>query len=535
MNRLLALAAASLLSLSALTPLQAQTSDNGDGTFTNPVMWSDCPDPDVIRVGDDYYLVTTTMHLMPGAPIMHSKDLVNWKLIKYLFPKLTDTPKYDMQGGTVYGRGQWATSLRYKNGKFYAYFSPNDAPYRGYVYTATDPAGEWTLETRTPHFHDASLFFDDDGRNYIFYGTGEMAELNDDLSDIKPGTQRRKVFERDETENGLLEGSRVIKHDGKYYLIMISWPRNEKRRQVCYRADKIDGPYEKKIILLDNYAGFPWAAQGTIVDDPKGNWYGFIFQDRGAIGRVPLLMPVRWVDGWPMMGDENGKVPAVMRKPVQGCTPTSIVESDDFSGKELKLTWQWNHNPVDEAWSLTERPGYLRLKTGRLCKDVFDAPNTISQRMTGPRCSGVVALDIARMKDGDVAGLSAFNGDAAVLSIEMNDGKKQLVMSTDSLMLEGNDKKIAGNKHVVKETVKLGKKTKQIWLRLDGDFRLGQDIATLYYSLDGKLFKQIGTPFKMKYDYRRVFMGSRFAIFNYATKQQGGYVDVDSFEYKDLK
>ena len=155
--------------------------------------------------------------------------------------------------------------------------------------------------------------------------------------------------------------------------------------------------------------------------------------------------------------------------------------------------------------------------------------------MTGPRCSGVVALDITRMKDGDVAGLSAFNGDAAVLSIEMNDGKKQLVMSTDSVMLEGDEKKIVGNKHVVKETVKLAKKTRKIWLRLDGDFRLGQDIATLYYSLDGKQFKQIGVPYKMKYDYRRMFMGSRFAIFNYATKQQGGYVDVDSFEYKDLK
>ena len=209
----------------------AQSSDNGDGTFTNPVLWADVPDPDVIRVGDDYYMVSTTMHLMPGAPIMHSKDLVNWKIINYLYDKLDDKSSYDLNDGTVYGRGQWATSLKYNNGKFYAYFSPNDTPYRGYVYTTDDPAGKWTLLTRIPHFHDASLFFDDDGRTYVFYGTGQLRELKPDLTGVLEGGLDTKVFERDSEENGLLEGSRVIKHDGKYYLIMISWPVGGKRRQ----------------------------------------------------------------------------------------------------------------------------------------------------------------------------------------------------------------------------------------------------------------------------------------------------------------
>ena len=190
--------------------------------FKNPVLWADVPDPDVIRVGDDYWLVSTTMHLMPGAPVMHSKDLVNWKTVSYVFPSLHDTPKYDMQEGTVYGRGQWATSLRYHNGLYYLYFSPNDVPFKGYVYTTKDPREGWTLAHRIPHFHDASLFFDDDGRAYIFYGTGEMKELLPDLSGVKEGGLSGKVFERDAEENGLLEGSRVIKHDGKYYLIMIS-------------------------------------------------------------------------------------------------------------------------------------------------------------------------------------------------------------------------------------------------------------------------------------------------------------------------
>ena len=143
--------------------VRAQSSDNGDGTFTNPVLWADVPDPDVIRVGDDYYMVSTTMHLMPGAPVMHSKDLVNWRTVGYIYHRLDDKPSYDLIDGTVYGRGQWATSLRYRDGEFYAYFSPNDTPFRGYVYKTKDPAGECTLVARIPHFPDAPLLSDDEG------------------------------------------------------------------------------------------------------------------------------------------------------------------------------------------------------------------------------------------------------------------------------------------------------------------------------------------------------------------------------------
>ena len=137
----------------------------------NPVLWADVPDPDVIRVGDDFYMVSTTMHLMPGCPVMHSKDLVNWRTIGYVFDRLEDTPRYDLEGGTVYGKGQWATSIRYRDGRFYVLFSPNDQPYKSYIYTTTDPAGKWELLARTDHFHDASLLLDDDGRNYVFYAT----------------------------------------------------------------------------------------------------------------------------------------------------------------------------------------------------------------------------------------------------------------------------------------------------------------------------------------------------------------------------
>lgn len=519
--------------LSVTPSVQAQSSDNGDGTFTNPMLWSDVPDPDVIRVGDDFYLVSTTMHLMPGAPIMHSKDLVNWEIVSYLFDKLTDTPNYDLNGCTAYGRGQWATSIRYHNGKFYAYFSPNDKPFRGYVYTTEDPKGKWELVARTPHFHDASLFFDDDGRVYVFYGTGQLRELKPDLTDVQPGGVDMKIFERDESENGLLEGSRVIKHDGKYYLLMISWPAGGKRRQVCYRADKITGPYEKKVILESDFAGFPYVGQGCIVDDAKGNWYGVIFQDRGGVGRVLTLMPCRWIDGWPMLGDENGRVPEVMEKPVQGSPQIPLVVSDDFGKKEMKINWQWNHNPVNEAWSLDERPGYLRLKTSRIVENIFWAPNTLTQRMEGPECSAIVSLDVSQMKDGDVAGFSAFNGDAGLLSVIAENGKRYLTMSTNVVSLSNSDKAVTGLKVEEKERVELTKDI--VYLRIDGDFRVNRDIATFYYSLDNKDWKKIGTDFKMIFDYRRLFMGTKYAIFNYATKSLGGYIDVDFFDYKRIK
>lgn len=498
-------------------------------TFTNPVVYADVPDMDVIRVGDDFYMMSTTMHLMPGAPVMKSKDLVNWEIISYVFDRLTDTPSYDLIGGTVYGRGQWATSIRYHKGKFYVLFSPNDKPYRSYIYTATDPAGEWTLLTRTQHFHDSSLFFDDDDRVYVFSGTGSLRELKGDLSDVKQDGVNMTIFERDDAETGLLEGSRVVKHNGKYYLLMISWPKGESRRQVCYRADKITGPYEKKVILKDNFDGFPYVGQGCIVDDVKGNWYGMIFQDRGGIGRVATLMPCRWVDGWPILGDERGKVPLVMKKPVQGYPEKTLVVSDDFNNSELKLNWQWNHNPVNEAWSLTERPGFLRLKTNRVVDNLFLAPNTITQRMEGPECSGMIAMEVSNMKEGDVAGFSAFNGDAALLSVTMENGQKYLTMSVDSVCLDDPNKAVLGVESEEKERVELNQPV--IYLRIDGDFRLNRDIATCYYSLDNKTWKRIGTDFKMRFDYRRLFMGTKFAIFNYATKAVGGYVDIDFFEY----
>jgi beta-xylosidase len=503
--------------------------------YTNPVIWADVPDPDITRAGDTFYLISTTMHLMPGAPVMKSKDLVHWEVASYVFDKLTDTSNYDLADGTVYGCGQWASSIRYHNGRFYVLFSPNDKPWKSYIYTTTNPdSGDWKLLTRTQHFHDASLFFDDDGHVYVFYETGSLHELKSDLSDVKPDGVDMKIFERDSTETGLLEGSRAIKYKGKYYLLMISSPKDGKRRQVCYRADKITGPYEKKVILEDNFAGFGYVGQGCIIDDENDNWYGFIFQDRFGVGRVPLLMPCRWVDGFPMLGDENGHVPltaTVPLKPYQA--ENHIVESDDFSAKTLKLCWQWNHNPLNDAWSLNEQSGFLRLKTNRIVENLYAAPNTLTQRMEGALCKGVAALDVSKMKDGDVAGFAAFNGHSGVLAVKVEGKRKYLAMNTQVVNLDNpNGKKIISVDIQEKQQIEL--KKNKVFLRIDCNFNLHKDMATFYYSYDNKQWVPLGEPFKMRFDWQKLFMGTKFAIFNYATKSAGGYVDIDFFEYEKI-
>jgi beta-xylosidase len=512
-------------------PLKSQTNST---PYANPVIWADAPDLSVTRTGSDYYLISTTMHLMPGAPIMKSKDLVHWEIVSYVFDSITDNSKYDLIGGTVYGRGQWASSIRYNKGKYYVMFSPNDQPFRAYIYSTTDPSGKWELVARTPHFHDNSLFFDDDGKVYVYYGNGSLRELKSDLTDVQPGGVDMAIIKRDSTETGLLEGSQAIKYNNKYYVLMISWPRGKPRRQVCYRADNITGPYEKKVILEDKFADFPYCGQGCIIDDVNGNWYGLIFQDRNGVGRVPLLMPVRWVDGWPMLGDANGKVPLNGQIPLKSYdSGKRIVESDDFSAKKLKINWQWNHNPVNSAWSLTERKGYLRLKTNRVVDNLYAAPNTLTQRMEGPKCSGIVSFDISKMKDGDVAGLSAFNGNSGILSILMTGDKKFLTMSTNVVSLDNNSKAITGVEVEEKAKVEISQNT--VYLRIDGDFNLNKDLATFYYSFDNKNWVPIGPEYKMIFDYRKLFMGSKFAIFNYATKTIGGFVDVDFFKYNRLQ
>jgi arabinoxylan arabinofuranohydrolase len=495
--------------------LPAQT-DTADGYFTNPVIYADVPDPDVIRVGSNFYMVSTTMHLMPGAPVMLSKDLVNWEIIGYVFDEIKDSPLYDLEGGNVYGKGQWASSLRYHNGRFYVFFSTNN-PQKSYIYTTDNPSGKWEkIAVFNRNYHDASLLFDDDGRIYLTYVDGQImiTELTSDLTGIKEDGMNTAVINGDEYGyNGLFEGTHFYKYNGKYYIFIIWWDWNHGgiRTQLCFRSDMIDGGYESKIILSDTLDLYGRGiAQGGIVDTENGHWFGFFFQDHNAIGRVPVLMPCRWQDNWPVLGDENGKVPKVMKKPIQGYSATPLVVSDNFNSPVLALQWQWNHNPDNSLWSLSEREGYMRLKTGKTVTNIFEARNTLSQRTEGERCSGTVGMDISKMQNGDVAGFGVFCAEPGLVSVVMQDGK--YIVMTD----RGEEK----------DRVALTQNT--VYFRIDCDFSV--DMAQFYYSLDNIKWTRTGSEFHMTYNLVH-FMGNRFAIYNYATTASGGYTDIDFFNY----
>ena len=550
-------------------------------TFRNPVINADVPDISVCKVADTYYMVSTTMHLMPGAPIMKSTDMVNWETISYVFDRIDDGDRYDLiDGQTVYGQGQWASSIRYHMGKFYVWFTANGAPGKGFVFCADKAEGPWKLVARPPHMHDASLFFDEDGKRYLFTGSGSctVVELDENFNPLQGGLNKKVVDgSTDPDERGaLLEGSSVVKHNGKYYICMISmkWGADGRvRREVCYRADNIAGPYEKKIILETPFESYGGVGQGCLVGDDQSDlgWWALIFQDRGGIGRVPCALPVTWIEGWPMVGEFTGEINTAIaeckadnpsgdirldrrayRTPsdlsLRHPSVKGIIGSDEFDllprnpegayhdRTGLSKYWQWNHNPIDEAWSLTDRPGFLRLTTARVVDNINVAPNTLTQRMAAPLCSGAVKIDVANMKDGDICGLAAFNGDSGVARI-VRKGKRFFLQLTEEKAVFKAPRDIERVDVTVLKEVPLKfnrKSSSEVYLKVNGDFNPGRDMASFSYSLDGDNWTDLGHEIPMRFDYTRHFMGTKFAIFNYATRSTGGYVDVDWFRFEQL-
>jgi beta-xylosidase len=503
----------------------------------NPIIFADVPDMSMIRVGKNYYMSSTTMHMNPGVPIMKSTDLVNWKIINYAYDTLADLPALNLtEGKNIYSRGSWASSLRYHNGMYYVTTFAHDIPGETYIFKTKDiEKGNWERVSFKPSLHDHSLFFDDDGKTYLIYGADRLkiVELNEDLTGIKQDVPERVLIENASEPTGkevglAAEGSQLFKVKGKYYLFNICAPRREMRTVIIHRADNINGPWEGKVGLQDR-----GIAQGGLIDTPDGRWFSYLFRDYAAVGRVPYLVPVKWEDGWPVLGD-NGKVPETLDLPANKGLIPNLVASDEFNRKKgqaaLPLVWQWNHNPDNALWSVTERKGFLRLKTGRIDTDFLHARNTLTQRTIGPTSSASVALDVSKMKEGDFAGLSALQKEYGLVGVKIDAGQKSIVMITTD-----HDKPV--------EVQRIPLDQNQIYFKIDCDFTgmndaadslytlNGKDEATFFYSLDGKVWKPIGRPLKMKYSIPH-FMGYRFGLFNYATKETGGYADFDWFRIK---
>lgn len=482
-------------------------------TVTNPVLWADIPDVSIVRVDDKYYMSHTTMHMNPGVPIMESNDMVHWKTVSYCYQTHVDNNEMNLSNGkNAYGKGSWASSIRYKDGTFYvltfSYTSGNS-----HLYTTTDVrSGTWK-ETKLPLWHDPSLFLDDDGRNYVFYGSNGnvvLVELNENLTGVKAGGVNKTIINDPASVAGSgglrAEGAQVYKHNGYYYVFNICWPSGSERTQVCSRSKSIQGPYESKVVLKSR-----GVAQGSIIQMEDESWMGYVFQDNGSVGRSPWIMPVSWQNDWPIYNNGTAPVSFELASAKSGAG-TGIVTSDKFSGSKLKLEWQFNHNPDNTKWSLTEHAGYYRITTGRIDNGFLNARNSLTQRSFGPKCSGRTALDVTGLKDGDCAGLAALQAKYGFVGVKKDGTQNNIVMQNGSSQIA---------------SVPISQE--KVFFRIDMDFTNRTDKATFFYSLDSVEWKSIGNTLQMTYDLAH-FMGYRFALFNYATKSTGGTADFDWFE-----
>ena len=507
-------------------------------TVHNPIIWSDVPDIDMIRVEDTYYMISTTMFYNPGAPIMKSKDLASWEICNYVYDILGDSPKHKLQNNEHdYSHGQWAASLRFKAGIFYVFFASYGTG-KSYIFRTNDiERGTWTKKEINGMYHDASLLLDDDGKNYLVYGSGEIKikELNSDLTDFVPYAQEKTLFKTG--LSGLAgEGSHILKINNYYYIFIIAWPSGSGRIELVYRSRSIMGQYEGKTILNSGVGGYnSGAAQGAIIDTPNGKWYGYIFQDHGGVGRVPVITPMTWVDDWPIMG-VDGKVPVTLE--LEGTyTGNSMAKSDDFDYQENKLAleWQWNHNPDNNSWSVTARKGFLRLINNNIATHLLNARNTLTMRTEGPACSGYIKMDVSMMKVGDYAGLAAFQFNYGKVGVRVtDDGKKKIYMAKNG----GYGGNIVDSRDVIVQEVDLNGdiiyvKTDYKFNDIDNNFSSSYNIdkVNFYYSYDGNNWNKIGQEIGMTYDLK-MFTGYKFAIYSYPTKNTGGYVDIDSFNYQ---
>lgn len=533
----------SVVLLASALPFQSSELTTADAaqttTISNPIIWADVPDEDIIRVGDTYYMVSTTMYFSPGAPIMKSKDLVSWEICNYVYDTYADGDKQTLKNGeNDYSHGQWAASLRYHDGNFYVFFGSYGTG-KSYIYKTSDiENGTWTRSEINGMYHDASILFDDDGRNYLVYGSGGTAkikEFNSDMTGFKKDGVEQTLFSTG-LDNLAGEGWHIQKINGYYYIFVIAWPSNSKRIELCYRSKELLGTYEGKTILNSGLGTYgSGVAQGGIVDTPDGKWYGLLFQDHGSVGRIPVLVPVTWENNWPMMG-VNGEVPLTLEID-SDYAGTQLTKDDDFtySSNKLDLEWQWNHNPDNTAWSVTERPGYLRLKNNTLATNLLDAKNTLTQRAEGPSCSSVIKLDTSGMKAGDYAGLSAFQFKYGNVGVYVSDdGTKKIYMANNGGY---SDSATVGDSYnnIIEQTNLSGN---EIYLKVDflfntvdstGNSSYNIDKANFYYSYNGADWKKIGEELSMVYSLT-LFTGYRSGIYSYATKTTGGYADIDYFD-----
>jgi xylan 1,4-beta-xylosidase len=537
------------MSVSAELPELAKkhwTADNGNGTYSNPLFYGEFEDPDVIRVGEDYYLAGTTMHMNPAVEIMHSKDLVNWELAGYCTNKLDLGPAYRLEGGNIYGKGIWAPCIRYHNGMFYVLCNVNGSGL--HVFRSKLITGPWE-HNQLPGRHDMSILFDDDlNKVFIISSAGNrgpggvttypIEELALDLKSFDESAPKHQMTIQ---PNGprMGEGHHLYKIKGKYYDIS-AIPGGAVNQMIAH-ADSIDGPWEVTTMVESESLGVTgttpakaqpndrgiWLHQGGMCDTPSGEWWCTIMSDHGSAGRMISLVPVTWDNGFPLIGLPGNlrKAPNTWVKPNTGSTQApkpAYVPDDTFDGGKMNPHWQWNHVPDDSKWSLTEKPGVLRLHS-LPATSFWNARNSLCQRPPGPESIMTVELNTSGMAVGDNAGLALLNTPYAGL---------QAVKTAEGMALQyfrgsGGGGRRGAAPATIEPIVASTNPPAHLWLRVHCNFDTDQ--SRFSWSADGKQFTDVGEPFTTVFQLT-TFQGVRPALFSFNTSgQPGGYADFDNY------
>ncbi|MGW5077652.1 RICIN domain-containing protein [Micromonospora echinospora] len=495
---------------------------NPGGSFTNPAVWQDFADVDIIRVGDVYYMSASTMHYSPGAPVLRSWDLVNWEFAGHSVPRLEFGTKYDLSGSEqAYVDGIWASTLNYRPSNRTFYWAGCIDFAQTHIYTAAAVDGAWSRLSTIPNcYYDAGMLIDDNDTMYVAYGNGtiSVAQLS---ADGRSQVRAQQVYQTP-SSIGTLEGARFYKRNGAYY-IWLTRPANG--QYVLKSTNGPFGPYEQRQVLLNlpgpiSGGGVPH--QGGLVQTQTGAWYYMAFTDAYPGGRMPTLAPITWTsDGWPQVQTVNGAWGASYPNPLPTRPVKPLTGTDTFSGTTLGVQYEWNHNPDNSRWSVNNG---LRLQTATVTNDLYRARNTLTHRIQGPTSTGTIELDYSTMRDGDRAGLAMLRDSSAWIGVRRDNGATRVVM-TNGLTMGSNWNTTSTGTEIASAAVSGGR----IWLRANADIRPGSGRqARFSYSTDGVNFVSLGNALTLNNAWQ-FFMGYRFGFFNYATQSLGGAVTVRQF------
>jgi beta-xylosidase len=489
-----------------------------DGTYRNPLLPADFSDIDCIRVGRDYYAISSTMQFSPGMTVLHSRDLVNWEIASNAVTDLTQiSSALGWREMNRYGRGVWAGTLRYHKGRFFLFFGTPDEGY--FMTSATSAQGPWEPLTpllKQPGWDDCTALWDKDGKAY-FLGTCFKDGYKTYLFDMAPdGRSIDPASARLVNEGGHREANKLIHHGGYYYLIFSEYKPGVGRYVMAKRDRSMSGSFSEERQLLLPCVEDREPNQGGIVD-ARGKWYFLTHHGTGDwAGRVASLLPVTWIDGWPMMGDVSEGLPGKMvwhgRMPLSKGSMLQMQKGDDFDGTvSLGPQWQWNYQPRDSMYSLTERPGWLRMYAFRPLKEnhLLAVGNILTQRTyRTPGSEVVMKMDVGHLADGQHAGLCHFSAASAALGVVSRDGKMYM-------------------EYRLNDSLQLGCAidSKELWLKSAWS---NDGLSSFSFSTDGQTFHPFGT-YQLTWGYYR---GDRVGLFSYNDRAEAGYVDVDFFHMK---